>query len=98
MLVIRRRSGESFVVGGEIHVEILDVEGSQVKLGIRAPREISILRSEVLETRQVNQAAVQHGAARAETLAGMLKQLRPPAAAPNTKISHNRKLLSDMPQ
>ena len=57
MLVIRRRAGESFLIDGGIEVEVLDVIGGQVKLGIRAPREISILRREVYITRQQNQAA-----------------------------------------
>ena len=57
MLIIRRRANESFAIGDSIEVVVLEVEGSQVKLGIRAPREVSILRSEVLETRRANQQA-----------------------------------------
>ncbi len=57
MLVIRRRAGESFVIGGNVEVEILDVGSTQVKLGIRAPREVSVLRKEVLLAAQQNRAA-----------------------------------------
>lgn len=57
MLVIRRRAGESFLIDGGIEVEVLEVVGGQVKLGIKAPREISILRREVYITRQQNRAA-----------------------------------------
>jgi carbon storage regulator len=57
MLVIRRRAGESFLINGDIEVEVLEVGSSQVKLGIVAPRNISILRKEVHITRQQNQAA-----------------------------------------
>ena len=57
MLVIRRRAGESFLIDGDIEVEVLEVGSSQVKLGIVAPRNISILRKEVQLTRQQNQAA-----------------------------------------
>ena len=57
MLVIRRRAGESFLIDGDIEVEVLEVGSSQVKLGIVAPRNISILRKEVHITRQQNQAA-----------------------------------------
>lgn len=57
MLVIRRRAGESFLINGDIEVEVLEVGSSQVKLGIVAPRNISILRKEVHLTRQQNQAA-----------------------------------------
>jgi carbon storage regulator len=57
MLVIRRRAGESFLIDGDIEVEVLEISSSQVKLGIVAPRNISILRKEVHLTRQQNQAA-----------------------------------------
>jgi carbon storage regulator len=75
VLVIRRRAGESFLIDGGIEVEVLDVIGGQVKLGIRAPREISILRREVYITRQQNQAA-SHGISSVELarLAGKLQR------------------------
>ena len=57
MLVIRRRAGESFFIGEDVEIEILEMSPSQVKLGIRAPREISVLRKEVLLTREQNRAA-----------------------------------------
>ncbi|MBM3725385.1 MAG: carbon storage regulator [Acidobacteria bacterium] len=57
MLVIRRRPGESLYVGAEVRVEVLSVEGSQVKLGIEAPRAVTILRDEVRATQQANLAA-----------------------------------------
>lgn len=57
MLVIRRRAGESFLIDGDIEVEVLEISSSQVKLGIVAPRNVSILRKEVHITRQQNQAA-----------------------------------------
>jgi len=57
MLVIRRRAGESFLIDGNIEVEILEVGSTQVKLGIVAPKEISILRKEVHTTREQNRAA-----------------------------------------
>ena len=57
MLVIRRRAGESFLINENVEVEILEVGATQVKLGIIAPREISILRKEVHITRKQNEAA-----------------------------------------
>ena len=60
MLVIRRRAGEAFVINGNIEVEILEVGATQVKLGIVAPKEISILRKEIQITGKQNQAASRH--------------------------------------
>ncbi|MBX9600798.1 MAG: carbon storage regulator [Bryobacteraceae bacterium] len=59
MLVIRRRAGESFLIGDNIEVEVLDVGTNYVKLGIRAPRTVAILRREMLLTRDQNRAAAQ---------------------------------------
>ena len=57
MLVIRRRAGESFLIDGDIEIEVLEVGSTQVKLGIVAPKEVSILRKEVYVTRRQNEAA-----------------------------------------
>lgn len=78
MLVIRRREGEALVIGGpggeRIEIEVLTIEGSQIKLGIRAPREVRVLRKEIAETEQANQAASQRPAAAAlDRLAATLR-------------------------
>ncbi len=57
MLIIRRRRGESITVGDEVEIEILETSPSQVKLGIRAPKHISVLRKEILITREQNRVA-----------------------------------------
>ena len=49
MLVLTRRAEEKIKIGDNIVVSILSVEGSIVKIGIDAPREVTILRMEVLE-------------------------------------------------
>jgi carbon storage regulator len=59
MLVISRRPGESVFIGDDIEVELLDISHSQVKLGIRAPRQIPVLRSEIRLTAQQNLVASQ---------------------------------------
>ena len=49
MLVLTRRAEEKIKIGDNIIVNVLSVEGGVVKIGIDAPREITILRMEVLE-------------------------------------------------
>jgi carbon storage regulator len=57
MLVIRRRAGEILSIGPDIQIEILEIAGNQVKLGIAAPREVVILRNEIRMTREQNESA-----------------------------------------
>ena len=57
MLIVSRRAGESLLIGNEVSIEILAVSSTQVKLGIRAPREIPVFRREILLTMRQNEAA-----------------------------------------
>ena len=59
MLVIRRRAGQSVLIGDSVEIEILDVAPGKVKLGITAPREILVLRKEIRFTREENLMAAQ---------------------------------------
>ena len=47
MLVLSRRKEESIVIDGHIQIEVLRVKGNMVRLGIRAPREVKVLRGEL---------------------------------------------------
>ncbi|HEY8965948.1 MAG TPA: carbon storage regulator CsrA [Candidatus Methylacidiphilales bacterium] len=47
MLVLSRKPGESIKLGEEIEVVIVAVEGQRVRIGIKAPREVRILRTEI---------------------------------------------------
>ena len=47
MLVFRRQQGESFMVGDAIEVRILEIGRSHVKIGVVAPKEVSVYRSEI---------------------------------------------------
>ena len=48
MLILTRRIGESLNIGDEIEISIVKVKGNQIVLGIEAPHEISVVRSELL--------------------------------------------------
>jgi carbon storage regulator len=47
VLVLSRKLGESLVVGNNIRVVVVEINGGVVRLGIEAPREVSILRAEI---------------------------------------------------
>jgi carbon storage regulator len=47
MLVLSRRANQSIVVGDDIVITVLDIRGDQVRIGIRAPRHVTVHREEV---------------------------------------------------
>lgn len=52
MLVLTRKAEQSLVLGNNITITVLAVEGERVKLGIQAPREVTVLRQEIHEQLQ----------------------------------------------
>ena len=48
MLILQRRTGESVVIGEDVRISVVSIEGGRVRLAISAPPEVSILRSELL--------------------------------------------------
>jgi len=52
MLVLTRRVGESIVIGDDIVVRVVSVDGNQVKLGCSAPVSVSIDREEIYDRKQ----------------------------------------------
>jgi carbon storage regulator len=50
MLILTRKKNETLRIGDDILITIVDVQGDQVRLGITAPRDVSILRQELYET------------------------------------------------
>lgn len=54
MLVISRKVNETFIINDNITVRILEINGDKIKIGIEAPKDIKIMRSEVVETEKMN--------------------------------------------
>lgn len=58
MLVLTRKKGESIMIGDQIEVVILGSEGDSVKIGIKAPKQVQVYRSEIYEMiQQTNREA-----------------------------------------
>lgn len=68
MLILQRKPGESLVIGEDITVSVVSVEGGRVRLAISAPPEVSILRSELLDAKLANQDSAVEEATPAELL------------------------------
>lgn len=59
MLVLARKLNESIMIGDDIEVVVIDIKGDQVKLGIKAPRKVTVHRKEIYqEIKQENIAAI----------------------------------------
>ncbi|WP_328227545.1 MULTISPECIES: carbon storage regulator CsrA [Sutcliffiella] len=52
MLILTRKLNETIVIDGNIEITIQSIDGEQVKIGVKAPKEIEIYRKEVLEAIQ----------------------------------------------
>lgn len=82
MLVLRRRAGECVLIGQEIEIEVLDVTPQGAKIGIRAPRELVVLRKELKITQEQNAEAARGPAA--EDLGHALEKF----SRKNSRIAH----------
>jgi carbon storage regulator len=49
MLILTRRIGETVVIGDDVNVTVLGVKGNQVRLGVNAPRDVSVHREEIYQ-------------------------------------------------
>jgi carbon storage regulator len=79
MLVLSRQRDETIMIGDNIEVTVVDIRGDKVRLGINAPKEISVHRKEVYDAiRRENRAAAQ---VKPEDVAGLPKVPRPNASA-----------------
>jgi carbon storage regulator len=58
MLVLSRKADESIVIDERITITVLEVRGNQIRLGIEAPREISIMREELIDKGMLTMIAV----------------------------------------
>lgn len=74
MLILQRKTGESLVIGEEVRVTVVSIEGGRVRLAISAPSEVAILRSELLDAKLANQDSAVEEAAPAELL-GLLGEM-----------------------
>ncbi|MEG0979294.1 MAG: carbon storage regulator [Oscillospiraceae bacterium] len=54
MLVITRRASESIIIGKDIEIIVSEVSGDKVKICIDAPKDIPVMRKELLETKKLN--------------------------------------------
>lgn len=72
MLILRRRAGETLLIGDNVKVTVMDVYEGGVRLAIDAPRSVQILRSELLQAVDANRDAAVKESKRPDELLGLL--------------------------
>jgi carbon storage regulator len=78
VLVLTRRVGDSIIIGNDIVVTVLEVRSDQVRIGIEAPREVSVHREEVYRQMVEQNEESAATAERAEELRRRLRRPAPP--------------------
>jgi carbon storage regulator len=88
MLVMQRRQGESILIGDDVEIRILAINGSRVKVGIEAPRCVPVLAREVHLVRAENLAAAGVSSrAAAAMVASLFRQGRPETGRQTSSMS-----------
>jgi carbon storage regulator len=83
VLILTRRVGENVVIGDDIVISIVEVRGDAVRIGIQAPRSVSVHREEVwLELQRSNERAASPSDAVVDALGEELKSQRPARPEP----------------
>jgi carbon storage regulator len=62
MLVLTRKIGESLIIGDQITITVLNIKNNQVRIGVDAPREVSVYRNEVYQRIQEKKQTVRANA------------------------------------
>lgn len=85
MLILQRRAGESLVIGEDITVSVLSIDGGRVSLAITAPGSIPILRSELLSAADTNREAAGEEVSPSDLLTALTGGTFMPAHSNDTK-------------
>lgn len=57
MLVVTRKTDESLIISDNIEITVLEIGKDKVKIGVNAPKEVKVIRSELKDARQTNEQA-----------------------------------------
>ena len=74
MLVISRKPGESVIISEDIRITVISISNDKVSIGVEAPKDIKIVRQELLDTIEANRAsAVETGSKDYKNIASLMR-------------------------
>ena len=76
MLVLSRRMGETLFIGDDIKVTVVEIFGDKIKIGIDAPKSMTVLREELYQTVSVNKQAT--GTVDSSALRALMQSFKKP--------------------
>jgi carbon storage regulator len=74
MLILTRKSGESIMIGDTIEIQVVEIKGDQVKIGIGAPKNVKVYRKEVYDAIQKENTAAANSKPELPSLDDMMKK------------------------
>jgi len=78
MLVLTRKKGQALMIGDDIEITVLETQGDQIRIGIKAPKDITVLRKELyLDIQEENRQALQSDKSALDDLARIFKKQAP---------------------
>ncbi|HUU30054.1 MAG TPA: carbon storage regulator CsrA [archaeon] len=89
MLILTRKLGESIAIGDQIKMTLLEVQGKQVKIGVSAPKDVTIHRQEIYE--KIHQENVRACMTSEKDLSRLAQLINTPAGGKETQHSANNK-------
>ena len=72
MLVVTRKTDESLIIADNIEITVLEVSRDKVKIGVSAPKDIKIIRNELIDTQNVNKDSAESKGLPKHTLEALL--------------------------
>ncbi|MDE4542544.1 carbon storage regulator CsrA [Thermoanaerobacterium sp. R66] len=74
MLILTRKIGQSLIIGDDVEIKVVGIDGDNIKIGISAPKNVTVVRKELLEVKDENKKAINIDKSSLEKLEKIIKK------------------------